>query len=267
MSAASPPRPSKAGIIRGSVRSQTDRTSTTSCPPAGEHDVRPAWPTRTSMTLGAGPSHRVLGDFIGQPHRRTPDLGPVLSRSTSSKRPRAFTVWRTVPAGRPIRPRGAGTSGPTSGHHPGGREGHAWPPRLADQPIPTRVRTRTTRIPGRLGLDREANGDGYVPRFRSSATTWTASRSSRLAVRRSWSSGFQPRRAFDRLIAGHVKSPPSIANARPCRAAAPTRTRGRGWALWKAVATCRSTVDDPERLEEFDEAREVLSALVDERQG
>ena len=43
-----------------------------------------------------------------------------------------------------------------------------------------------------------------------------------------------------------------------------TWTRGRGWALWKAVAHCRSTFDDPELLDEFEEARRVLGVLLDE---
>ncbi len=42
-----------------------------------------------------------------------------------------------------------------------------------------------------------------------------------------------------------------------------TWARGRGWALWKAVATCRSTVDDPENADDLDEALRVLDAVLD----
>ncbi|MCW2815907.1 MAG: aminoglycoside phosphotransferase [Nocardioides sp.] len=44
-----------------------------------------------------------------------------------------------------------------------------------------------------------------------------------------------------------------------------TWTRGRGWALWKAVATCRRTVaypDDPEDLAELQQARQVLDDVL-----
>ncbi len=44
----------------------------------------------------------------------------------------------------------------------------------------------------------------------------------------------------------------------------PTWTRGRGWALWKAVANCRSTFGDPEYVDEFEEAKRVLDVLLDE---
>jgi aminoglycoside phosphotransferase (APT) family kinase protein len=44
----------------------------------------------------------------------------------------------------------------------------------------------------------------------------------------------------------------------------PTWTRGRGWALWKAVATCRSTFEDPDDIDEFNEATRVLGVLLDE---
>lgn len=37
--------------------------------------------------------------------------------------------------------------------------------------------------------------------------------------------------------------------------------RGRGWALWKAVATCRSTVEDPADAADFDEAARVVDAV------
>ncbi len=46
----------------------------------------------------------------------------------------------------------------------------------------------------------------------------------------------------------------------------PTWTRGRGWALWKAVATCRSTCEDPDDHgdhDEYDEAARVLGVVLD----
>lgn len=46
-----------------------------------------------------------------------------------------------------------------------------------------------------------------------------------------------------------------------------TWARGRGWALWKAVATCRSTVDDPDDADDLDEALRVLHALLDDQAG
>ena len=45
---------------------------------------------------------------------------------------------------------------------------------------------------------------------------------------------------------------------------ASTWRRGRGWALWKAVAKCRSTFEDPECLDEFEEAKRVLDVLLGE---
>ncbi len=42
----------------------------------------------------------------------------------------------------------------------------------------------------------------------------------------------------------------------------PTWTRGRGWALWKTVATCWSTFEDPEDAEEFEEARQTLDTIL-----
>jgi aminoglycoside phosphotransferase (APT) family kinase protein len=44
----------------------------------------------------------------------------------------------------------------------------------------------------------------------------------------------------------------------------PTWERGRGWALWKAVATCRRTIEDPGAQYELDQARQVLDAVLDE---
>ncbi|GAA3955070.1 aminoglycoside phosphotransferase family protein [Actinoplanes auranticolor] len=38
--------------------------------------------------------------------------------------------------------------------------------------------------------------------------------------------------------------------------------RGRGWALWKTLATCASSVDDPERADEFVSARRILGEIV-----
>lgn len=40
-----------------------------------------------------------------------------------------------------------------------------------------------------------------------------------------------------------------------------TWRRGRGWALWKAVATCSSTREDPDDSAEFAEAEQVLDAI------
>ena len=42
----------------------------------------------------------------------------------------------------------------------------------------------------------------------------------------------------------------------------PEWARGRGWALWKAVATCRQTIDDPERQHELAHAERVLDAIL-----
>lgn len=44
----------------------------------------------------------------------------------------------------------------------------------------------------------------------------------------------------------------------------PTWKRGRGWALWKAIATCWSTFEDPEDAEEFEEARQTLDTILGE---
>ncbi|MEP7762888.1 aminoglycoside phosphotransferase family protein [Sanguibacter sp. 26GB23] len=43
-----------------------------------------------------------------------------------------------------------------------------------------------------------------------------------------------------------------------------TWARGRGWALWKAIAICRSTVDDPAHLGEFEDANRVVNLLLNE---
>jgi aminoglycoside phosphotransferase (APT) family kinase protein len=43
-----------------------------------------------------------------------------------------------------------------------------------------------------------------------------------------------------------------------------TWARGRGWALRKAVATCWRTLEDSEDLEEFERAKRVLGAVLDE---
>ena len=43
-----------------------------------------------------------------------------------------------------------------------------------------------------------------------------------------------------------------------------TWTRGRGWALWKTLATCSYTVDDPEDAEEFADAQRVLGEIMSE---
>jgi aminoglycoside phosphotransferase (APT) family kinase protein len=40
-----------------------------------------------------------------------------------------------------------------------------------------------------------------------------------------------------------------------------TWRRGRGWALWKALATCSSTYEDPDDSAEFAEAEQVLDAI------
>ena len=44
----------------------------------------------------------------------------------------------------------------------------------------------------------------------------------------------------------------------------PTWARGRGWALWKAVVTCWYAYEDPEGLEEFEEAKRLLEAILGE---
>ena len=43
-----------------------------------------------------------------------------------------------------------------------------------------------------------------------------------------------------------------------------TWARGRGWALWKAIATCLSTVEEPERLDELQDAERVVGLLLTE---
>lgn len=45
---------------------------------------------------------------------------------------------------------------------------------------------------------------------------------------------------------------------------ASTWARGRGWALWKTVATCRNTLEESEDLDEFERAKRVLGAILDE---
>jgi hypothetical protein len=40
-----------------------------------------------------------------------------------------------------------------------------------------------------------------------------------------------------------------------------TWRRGRGWALWKAVATCSSTHEDPDGSAQLAEAEQVLDAI------
>ncbi len=43
----------------------------------------------------------------------------------------------------------------------------------------------------------------------------------------------------------------------------PTWTRGRGWALWKTVATCWYTFEDPEDQEEFAQATRILDTILE----
>jgi aminoglycoside phosphotransferase (APT) family kinase protein len=38
--------------------------------------------------------------------------------------------------------------------------------------------------------------------------------------------------------------------------------RGRGWALWKALATCSYTYEDPDDSAEFAQATQVLDAIL-----
>jgi aminoglycoside phosphotransferase (APT) family kinase protein len=45
---------------------------------------------------------------------------------------------------------------------------------------------------------------------------------------------------------------------------ASTWRRGRGWALWKAVANCRSALEDPTDLCELEEAKRVLRVVIDD---
>jgi len=42
----------------------------------------------------------------------------------------------------------------------------------------------------------------------------------------------------------------------------PTWKRGRGWALWKTVAACWHTFEDPEDAEGFEEARQTLDTIL-----
>ena len=42
-----------------------------------------------------------------------------------------------------------------------------------------------------------------------------------------------------------------------------TWNRGRGWALWKALATARSAMDDPRAADEFEQARRTLDTILD----
>ena len=42
----------------------------------------------------------------------------------------------------------------------------------------------------------------------------------------------------------------------------PDWARGRGWALWKTVATCWSTFEDPEDRAEFERARRTLDTIL-----
>ncbi len=46
-----------------------------------------------------------------------------------------------------------------------------------------------------------------------------------------------------------------------------TWARGRGWALWKALATCSYTFDDPEDAEEFAGAQRILGEIFLEYSG
>jgi aminoglycoside phosphotransferase (APT) family kinase protein len=40
--------------------------------------------------------------------------------------------------------------------------------------------------------------------------------------------------------------------------------RGRGWALWKTLATCSHTYQDPEHAEEYASAKRILLEIFDE---
>ena len=42
----------------------------------------------------------------------------------------------------------------------------------------------------------------------------------------------------------------------------PTWARGRGWALWKTVATCWYTFEDPEDQEAFAQAKRILDTIL-----
>jgi aminoglycoside phosphotransferase (APT) family kinase protein len=46
-----------------------------------------------------------------------------------------------------------------------------------------------------------------------------------------------------------------------------TWARGRGWALWKTLATCSSTIKDPGAAEEYADARRVLGEILSEYTG
>jgi aminoglycoside phosphotransferase (APT) family kinase protein len=43
--------------------------------------------------------------------------------------------------------------------------------------------------------------------------------------------------------------------------------RGRGWALWKTLATCSATLEDPEDAEELEGAKRVLDEIFREYAG
>lgn len=43
-----------------------------------------------------------------------------------------------------------------------------------------------------------------------------------------------------------------------------TWARGRGWALWKVIATCRSAAEDPGAVDDLDDARRVAGLLLAE---
>ena len=40
--------------------------------------------------------------------------------------------------------------------------------------------------------------------------------------------------------------------------------RGRGWALWKTLATCSHTYQDPEQAEEYASAKRILHEIFHE---
>jgi hypothetical protein len=41
-----------------------------------------------------------------------------------------------------------------------------------------------------------------------------------------------------------------------------TWARGRGWALWKALAACSDTCHDPEDAEDYAKAQRILSEIL-----
>jgi hypothetical protein len=43
--------------------------------------------------------------------------------------------------------------------------------------------------------------------------------------------------------------------------------RGRGWALWKTLATCSHVHEDPQDAEEFARAKRVLDEIFSEYSG